>query len=119
MIKINDDKDKLQSMYECCAEATSQGRVVPSRVRCLLQSPLGVLLVWLVGTSSGLKPATGCVYFGSTGTGFWYRLISDFVCNRSWSTFLELPCYSLYVVASTGPGCRWEEPICVQGVASS
>ena len=55
-----------------------------------------------------LKSTTGCAGSGSVLVQFWYKSVSDVVYNWPWATCLELPYYSLFVAASTGPGCSWE-----------
>ena len=102
-------------------EVSPWGRVIPSWVWCLLESPCGCaacVISW-VELWYSLKPTTGCVCSESNLVGSMYRLMSYVVCNQPWATFLEIPCYSLYVVVSPGSVCACEGPICVQGSTSS
>lgn len=52
-----------------------------------------------------MKPTTGCV-------GSWFTWVEFRCSNWPWATYLELPCFLLFVSVSIGPECIWNGPIC-------
>ena len=66
-----------------------------------------------------LKPTTICVGSRTHLGGVPVQLMSGATCNQPWDTCLEIPHNSLFMAASTGPWCVWEEPGSIQGSASS
>lgn len=88
---------------------------------CLLESPFwyATLVASWVKLWYALKPTINCVGSGSIWLEFRYEMISASVGNQPWATCLKLPHCSLFVSASTGPGCAWEGPICVKQSDSS
>lgn len=41
------------------------------------------------------------------------QVMSDVVCNQSWTICVELPHCALFVAVSTEPGCTWEGSLCM------